>query len=63
MAGTFRACENLKEINGLNNFITSNVISMYGMFWNCYNLENLDVGNFDTRKVGHLKVCLMVVKA
>ena len=55
MAGTFKNCQNLKEINGLNNLETNNVLSMFEMFNDCINLETLDVGNFDTRRVCDFK--------
>lgn len=50
MALMFEANVNLKKIKGLENFDTSNVVSFEEMFFNCWNLEELDLSNFDTRK-------------
>ena len=47
----FCKLEKLKEIKGLNKFITSNVKSMKGMFSMCRELEYLDLSNFDTSNV------------
>ena len=44
----------LNEIKGLENFDTSKVISMYGMFMNCINLTNIDVSGFDTSQVKYM---------
>ena len=41
----------LKEIRGLENFDTSNVISMSRMFLYCSNLTSLNVSNFNTSNV------------
>lgn len=50
MALMFEANTNLKKIKGLENFDTSNVASFQEMFFNCWNIEELDLSNFDTRK-------------
>jgi surface protein len=50
MAMMFEANVNLKKIKGLEKFDTSNVASFQEMFFNCWNLEELDLSNFDTRK-------------
>ena len=42
---------NLQEIIGLENWNTSKVTSMSGMFMNCRNLTSIDVSNFDTSQV------------
>ena len=47
----FNECHKLKEIIGLNNFNTNNVINMYGMFSDCNELEYLNLSNFDTSNV------------
>ena len=44
-------CNNLKEIIGLNNLITNNVIYMDKMFSRLDNLAYIDVSNFNTRRV------------
>ena len=44
----------IKEIKGLENINTSNVISMMGMFQCCAELEYIDVSNFDTSKVTNM---------
>jgi surface protein len=47
----FYDCSNLKDIKGLRNLNTSNVIYMNRMFSNCSVLKSLDVSNFNTSKV------------
>ncbi len=44
--GTFANCKNLKEIKGLENFDTSKVTDMDGLFSGCSSLEKLDLSNF-----------------
>ena len=44
----FYNCNKLKEINGIHTFKTNKVFYMTSMFGNCYELENLDLSNFDT---------------
>ena len=39
----FNECHKLKEIKGIDNFNTSNVIDMKLMFHGCYELEYLDL--------------------
>ena len=51
----FSECNKLKEIEGINGFITSNVTNMRIMFNCCYELENLDLSNFDTSKVNDME--------
>ena len=51
MSYMFSTCIKLKEIKGINNFITINVINMWGMFAECNELVNLDLSNFNTSKV------------
>ena len=43
----------LEEIN-LNNIDTSNVTTMYGMFYNCFLLSTLDLKNFNTNNVNEM---------
>ena len=50
----FSGYSNLKEIKGLNNFITDNVTNMIGMFYNCSNLISIDLSNFKTDKVNDM---------
>lgn len=47
----FMDCTNLKEIVGIKNLRTDNVVNMSGMFWNCSSLESLDLSSFNTKKV------------
>ena len=42
---------NLQEIIGIENWNTSKVISMNGMFYNCRNLTSINLRNFDTSQV------------
>ena len=49
------SCESSFESTNLTKLLafpdTSNVTSMYGMFWSCSNLTSLDLSNFDTSNV------------
>lgn len=47
----FMDCEKLKEIAGIKNLKTDNVVNMSGMFWNCSSLVSLDLSTFNTEKV------------
>ena len=47
----FMDCTNLKEIVGISNLKTDNVVNMSGMFWNCSSLVSLDLSSFNTEKV------------
>ena len=50
-ADWFGFCENLTEIQGMNNFDTSNVTDMSSMFFFCSSLKDLDISHFDTSNV------------
>ena len=47
----FNECKKLKEIKGINKFITNKVVNMNAMFQLCNELEYLDLSNFDTSNV------------
>lgn len=47
----FMDCTNLKEIVGISNLKTDNVVNMSGMFWNSSSLVSLDLSSFNTEKV------------
>ena len=47
MQGMFYGCSKLKEIRGINKFITNKVLDMSGMFQMCKEIEILDLSNFD----------------
>ena len=47
----FNECYKLKQIIGINNFITNNVINMNTMFCSCKELEYLYLTNFNTLNV------------
>ena len=47
----FNGCHKLKEIKGINKFITNKVSDMRGMFNECNELEYIDLSNFDTSNV------------
>ena len=47
----FKECYNLKEIKGLNNFITNNVRRMNEMFRGCSNLISLNLSNFHPKNI------------
>ena len=47
----FMDCTDLKEIDGIKNLRTDNVVNMTGMFWDCSSLVSLDLSSFNTEKV------------
>ena len=51
MSFMFNKCNKLKEIKGINKFITNKVTNMKVMFQKCYELEYLDLTNFNTSNV------------
>ena len=51
----FTECYKLKEIKGINNFYTNNLYFMRFMFDECYELENIDLSNFDTSLVYNME--------
>ena len=55
MAYMFNYCIELREIKGINNFNTSKVVDIQGMFQGCRILINLDLTNFDTSNVTNMK--------
>ncbi len=55
MSNMFNRCHKLKEIKGINNFNTSQVISMEEMFKECYELEILDLTNFNSEKISDMR--------
>ena len=56
MSFIFSECIKLKEIKGINNFVTKKVINMCSMFRFCYELDYLDLSNFDTSNVKDMKL-------
>ena len=50
----FCGCGELKEIIGLNNFKTNNVMSMKIMFFGCTEITSLDLSNFNTSNVTNM---------
>ena len=51
----FNDCNKLKEIKGINKFITNKVTNMGGMFQLCSELEFLDLTNLDTSNVTSMR--------
>ena len=51
MSFIFNKCNKLKEIKGINHFITNKVTNMRSMFQECKELEYLDLSNFNTSNV------------
>ena len=47
----FNKCTKLKEIKGINKFITNKVNNMKAMFQLCSEIEYLDLSNFNTENV------------
>ena len=52
----FSLCENLTQIEGIENLNTENVTSMRDMFNGCSSLTSLDLTNFNTAKVTDMKL-------
>jgi surface protein len=55
MSWMFNQCHKLKEIKGIDKFITTKVTDMKGMFNKCSELESIDLSNFDTSNVTDMK--------
>ena len=47
----FLNCKNLTEIKNLENLYTNECITMFGMFYKCTSLKNIDLRSFDTSNV------------
>ncbi len=47
----FHGCQSLTAIEGIENLNTSEVWTMFSMFYDCRNLTSLDVSHFDTKNV------------
>ena len=54
MEKVFNECHKLKEIKGLDKFVTDNVTNMIGMFQSCKELEKLDLTSFNTSNVTNM---------
>ena len=54
MGWMFYKCHKLKEIKGINKFITNKVTDMQVMFSECKELEYLDLSNFNTANVTNM---------
>ena len=54
MEKVFNECHKLKEIKGLDKFVTDNVTNMAGMFQSCKEIENLDLTSFNTINVTNM---------
>ena len=50
----FNKCNKLKELKGINKFITNKVTDMNTMFGTCYELEYLDLSNYNTSNVTNM---------
>ena len=50
----FKGMTLLKDITGLSYLNTSEVTDMWGMFYDCESLENIDVSHFDTSNVTNM---------
>ena len=51
MGFMFANCFKLRKIKGIEKFDTNQVIKICAMFQYCYELEELDLSNFNTSKV------------
>ncbi len=54
MGYMFMKSDKLTSIEGLDKFNTSNVTSMYQMFYSCSRLQQVDVSHFNTSKVENM---------
>ena len=52
----FSACTNLTTIHNIENWDTSNVTTMEGMFYRCTSLTELDLSSFNTSNVVNMNV-------
>ena len=52
----FRGLSNLTQFVNMNYLDTSECVSMYGMFYECSSLANIDVSGFDTSKVTDMQL-------
>ena len=55
MSFMFSECYKLKEIKGLNLFITNNLLTITSMFHACYHLECIDLSNFNTSNITNME--------
>lgn len=53
--GWFSGYKNMTQITGLEYLNTSNVTTMYAMFYECISLTSLDVSHFDTKNVTNMR--------
>ena len=51
MEDMFSECNKLKEVKGINKLITNNVTNINGIFNKCFELEYLDLSNFNTDNI------------
>ena len=51
----FSECNKLKEIKGIDKFVTNKVTDMSGMFNKCTELQYLDISNFETTDIINMK--------
>ncbi len=54
MTGMFQNCENLKTINGFNEFDTSNLCRTEYAFYECKSITEIDLSNFNTSNVDYM---------
>ena len=54
-ANWFAQCSNLNTINNIEKLETEYITDMSYMFYNCLNLQSLDVSSFDTRKATNMR--------
>jgi len=61
MEGMFNNCHKLRVIKGINKFNTNQVTNMKAMFQAYFELEYLDLSNFNTSKVNNMELCFLIV--
>ena len=54
----FNRCKNLKEIKGINRFITYKVTNLKSMFQDCNSIESLDLSNFNISNFTNMEFML-----
>ena len=55
MKKLFKNCQKLKEIKGFDKLEVNKIVDMTSMFENCFELESLDLSNFNTSKVHSMR--------
>ena len=63
LSNTFRGLPSCIEIIGVENWDTSNVTNMAGLFYECYSLKSIDISGFNTSNVTNISAILYRCRA